>query len=119
MIGEVLVQPKRDSYKSWGDNDEIADLPDEHLRVFQIPASQASNQATRGKNNSINSSNGRWETCIIIMLLKCNNQTFGSPLVLRLARDVTGKITLKTTNDTILIRLRFHVTRNVQIHLNQ
>ena len=81
--------------KSWGDNDEIADLPDEHLRVFQIPASQASNQATSGKNNSINSSNGRWETCIIIMLLKCNNQTFGSPLVLRLARDVTGKITFK------------------------
>ena len=25
---------------SWGDNDEVADLPENELRVFQIPASQ-------------------------------------------------------------------------------
>ena len=43
------------------------------------------------------------------MLLKCNNQTFGSPLVLRLARDVTGKITFKLQTILFLIRLRFHV----------
>ena len=61
--------------RSWGDNDEIGDLPDsDDLRVFQIPASQ---------QNAKSGTMARWETCIIVLLLRCSNRIFGTPLVIR------------------------------------
>lgn len=70
---------------SFGDNDDVNSLPLQGLRVFQIPAAPST-----GRNGQ-NGGTTRWESCILLIILKSGSYVKQDPLIMRMARDATAR----------------------------
>ena len=73
---------------SFGDNDDVNSLPLEGLRIFQIPAAPSTG---RNGQNTSSASTTRWESCILLIILKSDGYVKPDPLVMRMARDATAR----------------------------